>query len=113
MEIYQASKEFAEGTQAALITKAAPSWNPPTLEQVDASEITQRFFDTPISSPLQTFSQGGDFMEYPHTPFILPRCSEILDVANKMDSDETVKYFMDKYNGKKGVKTKVISVLNK
>ena len=113
MEIYQASKEFAEGTHAALITKTAPNWNPPALEQVDASEIKRRFFDTPISSPLQTLSQGGDFIEYPHTPFILPRCSEILDVANKMDHDETVKYFMRKYNGKKGVKAKVTSVLNK
>ncbi|KAG2212475.1 hypothetical protein INT45_010108 [Circinella minor] len=108
-----ASKEFAEGTRAALITKTAPNWNPPTLEQVDANEIKKRFFDTPISNPLQTLHEGGNFIEYPHTPFILPRCSEILDVANRMGHDEAVKYFMDKYNEKKGVKTKVVSVLNK
>ncbi|KAI7849764.1 ClpP/crotonase-like domain-containing protein [Circinella umbellata] len=108
-----ASKEFAEGARAALITKTAPNWDPPTLEQVDANEIKKRFFDTPIGNPLQTLLEGGNFIEYPHKPFILPRCSEILDVANKMGHYETVKYFMNIYNGKKGVKTKVVSVLNK
>ncbi|KAI9269004.1 hypothetical protein BDA99DRAFT_535087 [Phascolomyces articulosus] len=107
-----ASKEFLEGTSAALVTKTAPNWNPSTLEQVNVNEVKRNFFDGPIDNPLKTLYDGGNHTESLHTESILPKCSDIVSVAKKKSHEETIKYFLDKYSGKSGVKAKVINVLN-
>ena len=82
------------------------------MEQVDANEIKRFYFDTPLSSSLQPVTEGGHYKEYPHTRFTLPKCSEILEVADNIEYENTVKFFIGKYNGKQGTKAKVISILN-
>ncbi|KAI9496899.1 ClpP/crotonase-like domain-containing protein [Zychaea mexicana] len=95
------------------VTRTKPKWHPPTLEQVDASEMKRKYFDAPIDTPLvPLIDQGGTYMEYLHTRFMLPKCSEILHVANTFggDRERTVKHLIDKYTGKHGVKAKVDSL---
>ena len=82
------------------------------MEQVDANEIKRFYFDIPLSSSLQPVTEGGDYKEYPHTRFTLPKYSEILEVADNIGHQDTVNFFIDKYYGKQGTKAKVISILN-
>ncbi|KAI8148532.1 ClpP/crotonase-like domain-containing protein [Fennellomyces sp. T-0311] len=105
-------REFKEGTQATLITRTKPKWDPPTLQQVNAEEIKRYYFDTPISNPLTFLCEGAEYKERPHTRFRLPKCTEILEAAEMLDRNESTKYFLNKYQGKQGVKAKVFSVLN-
>ncbi|KAI9490182.1 ClpP/crotonase-like domain-containing protein [Zychaea mexicana] len=107
-----AGSEFSEGTRATLVTRTKPNWNPPTLEEADANEIKRHYFDAPLDTSLTPLCEGGNYMEYPHTRYMLPKCSDILDMADKIGNKEnTVKYFLEKYNGKQGVRTKVMCVL--
>ncbi|KAI8139264.1 ClpP/crotonase-like domain-containing protein [Fennellomyces sp. T-0311] len=104
--------EFAEGTRATLITRSKPNWNPSTLQQVDTNEIKRYYFDTPVDSALIPLNDGGNYTEYRHRRFMLPTCAEITETAQKLGRENTIKYFVEKYNGKQGVKAKVADVLH-
>ncbi|KAI9499606.1 ClpP/crotonase-like domain-containing protein [Zychaea mexicana] len=108
-----AGREFKEGARTTLITRTAPKWDPPTVETVNASDIKHTYFDTLMDKPLTLLCEGGDNKDYPFARFALPQCSEILNMAERSsDRESTIMQFIEKYNGKKGIKAKVISVLS-
>ena len=43
---------------------------------------------------------------------MLPSCAEIFKAVEYVGRENTAEYFMKKYNGKQGVKTKVADVLD-
>ncbi|KAI8139268.1 ClpP/crotonase-like domain-containing protein [Fennellomyces sp. T-0311] len=107
-----AEREFVEGGSATLITRTKPNWYPPTLQQVDANEIKRHYFDTPATRLFKPVVNDGHYKEYRHRRFMLPECSEILKIAEKVGRDNTIDYFLKKHNGKQGVKAKVADVLD-
>ncbi|KAI9245515.1 ClpP/crotonase-like domain-containing protein [Phascolomyces articulosus] len=107
-----AGREFSEGVRSVVVTRTKADWDPPTLKQVDLEDLKSRFFDAPDNNPMEPLLDGGHLKEYPQTRYMLPRCSEILEVANKINNQEdTIKYLVEKYNDKKGIKAKITSVL--
>ncbi|KAG2222023.1 hypothetical protein INT45_003668, partial [Circinella minor] len=107
-----AEREFSEGVRATVVTRQKPNWQPSSLKEVDLNELKRLYFDAPDNNPLKPFIDGGHFKEYQQGRYMLPSCSEILEVAKKTGTTVgTIKNLKEKYNGKKGVQAKIINIL--
>ena len=74
--------------------------------------IMQYYFDTPSKYDFGPLLDGGNYKDFAHREFMLPTSTEILQTAEKLGRENTIKHFLDKYNGKQGVKMKVADVLS-
>ncbi|KAF2468811.1 3-hydroxyisobutyryl-CoA hydrolase mitochondrial precursor, partial [Lindgomyces ingoldianus] len=108
---FMAHPDFIEGVTARLIErkKERPNWQPNSLAEVTQKEVA-KFFERKSALPLVS---SGDYKEYPHAWIGLPREHEILGLAAGKSSDEVIATLVEKYEGKQGVREKVLEVLER
>ncbi|CZT23615.1 related to 3-hydroxyisobutyryl-CoA hydrolase, mitochondrial precursor [Ramularia collo-cygni] len=110
--------DFIEGVTALLVDKPkrTPSWTPATLDKVSDQDV-DAFFDFSNSSNFELLGQdagshGNDYKGYPHAWLGLPRENEVRDlVFENKTKEEIVDHFIQKTDGKQGVKEKVEEIL--
>jgi len=111
--------DFAEGVTASLVKKTTPQWKPSTLEEVNAKEVSKKYFQTPPPQELQLLSDK-DYSQYPHRKYALPSEHDIKQVVTgeapdigdyALSEKEIVDWFLKERKGKRGVAEKVKAVL--
>ncbi|KAJ2958106.1 hypothetical protein NQZ79_g6272 [Umbelopsis isabellina] len=111
--------DFAEGVTASLVKKTTPQWQPSALDQVDAKDISAKYFTNPPSQHLELLS-NKDYHQYPHRKYALPSehdiklvvTGEAPDIGNyALSEKEVVDWFLKERKGKRGVEEKVKAVL--
>ncbi|KAI8870607.1 ClpP/crotonase [Ramicandelaber brevisporus] len=116
--------DFHEGVTSLLVKrgKEAPKWNPSTIEELDNNTVIRDFFRTPTAHRLNLLNNGATYTQYPHAKFALPSEDVIRSVVSgesgdmgmmALNTEETVDYFLRKYNNKVGVEEKVRAVLGR
>lgn len=110
--------DFIEGVSALLIDKPrrAPAWTPGSLEEVH-DDTVQEFFPKKedLQMGLLSSGEGSDYREPPYSADIgLPRERVIKDYIQRShpsSQDSVTKHFVERTNGKQGVKEKVSEFL--
>ncbi|KAF2490090.1 ClpP/crotonase [Lophium mytilinum] len=114
---FMAHDDFVEGVTARLIRriKERPQWKPNTFDQVSADQVAD-FFRRPASLPLINHGDGSFYKEYPHEWLSLPRERDVRKVVTKGElktANEIVNHFVERRNGKQGVREKVTEILER
>ena len=112
--------DFVEGVSALLIDKPrrTPNWNPSSLKEVTASTVKE-FFPSmdDVHMELLTSGEGSDYKEVPYAADIgLPKERSIaahIQRNNPSSKDEVVKFYVERTNGRQGVKEKVQEFLDR
>lgn len=100
-----------------------PHWIPPTLQDLPDEDIEQLYFTNPSPNPLHLPS-GLDLYNYPHARFSLPTEEEVrlaitgegqeFGLEGRLTSAEDVIVWFEKgHKSKKGVKEKVMDILDR
>ena len=112
--------DFVEGVSALLIDKPkrTPNWSPSSLEEVSDSTVS-KFFPplADLHMELLRSGDGSNYKEYPYAAGIgLPREREIEQYVRRSrpsSEEQAIEYFVDRGNGKQGVKEKVKEYLSR
>ena len=106
--------DFVEGVSALLIDKPrrTPEWSPNSLDKVDDSTVSE-FFPPKDQLHLQLFNSGPEasYIEPPYADIIgLPKekaIGDYINASNPTSKNQVVEMFVNRFNGKQGVKEKV------
>ena len=111
---FMAHPDFVEGVTARLVRRQSerPNWSPATASGLSENDVAA-FFEPGEGISLLTSGPDSVYKEYPHKGLGLPSEKEVMDEAADRDRQEVVQLFMEKYNGKQGVKEKVSEVLQR
>ena len=109
--------DFVEGVSSLLIRKpkTTPQWQPPRVDQVKDQDVNAFFEGTPELELLNS-GEETNYGDYPHAWIGLPREAEVADLVRKRGKDGKQKIaeaFVNRTNGKQGVKEKVEEILNR
>jgi 3-hydroxyisobutyryl-CoA hydrolase len=114
---FMAHPDFTEGVSARLINKPPtnPNWQPSKLEDVKTAEV-RKFFQPAAGTPelLLTESGTGDYSDYPHAQFALPREKAIEEAVISLGQNgkkAVMQSLLSQWKHKLGVKEKVEEVL--
>ncbi|KAI9737994.1 MAG: hypothetical protein M1834_009364 [Cirrosporium novae-zelandiae] len=86
---FMTSHDFNEGVTARLLEKRAPTWSPPSIDDIPPNSIIEYFKipegkpKLPLLRPDALRSQKINYMNYPHTWLGLPRERLVEDVVRK------------------------------
>jgi 3-hydroxyisobutyryl-CoA hydrolase len=100
-----------------------PQWTPPTLQGLPDEDIEQLYFTNPSPNTLN-LSSGMDLYNYPYARFSLPTEEEVrLAVTGEgqefglegrlTTAEDVIVWFEKGHKSKKGVKEKVMDILNR
>ncbi|KAI5854552.1 ClpP/crotonase-like domain-containing protein [Tricharina praecox] len=109
--------DFVNGVSSLLIRKdkVPPAWNPATVGDVKQEDVNA-FFNPPVGArKLDMFKQGApDFKNYPHA-FGLPSEEGLgrMVKRGRYTLRELVDKVVDEWDGKEGVKQKVVDVVER
>ncbi|KAF2196264.1 3-hydroxyisobutyryl-CoA hydrolase mitochondrial precursor [Delitschia confertaspora ATCC 74209] len=111
---FMAHPDFVEGVTAKLIErkKERPDWQPNTLADVTDAQV-KKFFERRSELPLINSGEKSAYREYPHAWIGLPKEGEILRESVGKSEDQVVDVLLERYEGKQGVREKVIEVLER
>lgn len=106
--------DFVEGVSALLVDKPkrTPNWSPNSLDQVSDRTVSEFF--PPIDSlhlQLLNSGEGSSYREPPYAAILgLPKeaaIREYIQGSRPRSKDQVVETFVNRFNGKQGVKEKV------
>lgn len=108
---FMAHPDFVEGVIARLVQrkKERPNWKPNTFREIQPNDVN-KFFER--KSRLSLLN-NKDYDEYPHAWIGLPKEKEILTVASGKTTKDAIDTLLEKYDGKQGVREKVLEVLER
>jgi 3-hydroxyisobutyryl-CoA hydrolase len=115
---FMAHPDFVEGVTARLMNKppTEPQWTPPSLQDVTSDDV-DRFFRIPAGEGrLQLLQKQVDYKEYPYAQYALPSESAVLRRVAEGKArykDEIVGEFVQQWEGKDGVMSKVEEILER
>ncbi|MCJ1474856.1 hypothetical protein MMC13_003516 [Lambiella insularis] len=108
--------DFVTGVSAKLIERSSgiPKWSPPRLEDVSPADVDS-FFEVEGKSPLPLFRAAADGKDYKYGYLALPKEVEIrkLVLEGGKSMGKIVDAFVERRNGKPGVREKVEEVLTR
>lgn len=113
---FMAHPDFVEGVTAKLVRreKSRPNWQPNTLDELTPDDVAQ-FFKAKPSLELLNRDHGSDYDQYPHAWIGLPTEADVLKqikAANQTPA-ELLTFFIQKTDGKQGVKEKLSEILER
>ncbi|KAJ9090612.1 3-hydroxyisobutyryl-CoA hydrolase [Entomophthora muscae] len=115
--------DFPEGVESKLVLKGSrpPQWQPASLAEADEKLIIRKYFES-AEGPSLTFegsASKGDFMKYPYSHFTLPTEEDVKDylthssISLRPTVDELLNHFMVTRDHKVGIKTQLISIIQR
>jgi 3-hydroxyisobutyryl-CoA hydrolase len=115
---FMAHPDFVEGVTARLINKPAtePKWTPASLQDVTSEDVDRFFRIPPGEGRLQLLTRPGDYKEYPHARYALPSETAVIRrvaEGKARHKDEIVGEFVQEWEGKDGVASKVEEILER
>ncbi|KAF2767631.1 mitochondrial 3-hydroxyisobutyryl-CoA hydrolase [Teratosphaeria nubilosa] len=108
--------DFIEGVSALLINKpkTTPNWSPPSIPEVSEKVMDEFFAPEPTLQLLNTGANAA-YRDYPHAWTSLPSDLQVQGVVQRSRSSrqKVVEDFVQRYNGKQGVKEKVEDIVHR
>ncbi|KAK5137302.1 hypothetical protein LTR08_000272 [Meristemomyces frigidus] len=117
--------DFVSGVSALLINKpkTTPVWHPSTLAAVTDAQVDEFFAGEatlellpPSSSSSDAGERQASYVDYPHAWVGLPRERDVLSLvqrANMTSGEQVVAHFVERTQGKQGVREKVEEILRR
>ena len=118
--------DFVEGVSARLLRKPpeTPQWQPAELSKVSNTDVDSFFGKSddgpPLLELLKPMNANTNYSNYPHAWTTLPKERDIASYIRKtsqsresLTSGDVVQYFINKYNGKLGVREIVEDILSR